>query len=200
MCIVEQLGNFKISTGCWRSQIFACVLVAQLCPTLCNAMDCSPPGSSVHGILQARILGWVAISSPGDLPDPGIKPRCAALQVDSLPSEPPGKSYIFLCSAPNPVPIRCLPFCCCYLFCCVVFCYFTSMKEGFQIVQQTDGDNDKSSDRACLSPTGSTPIILLTVNFLSTDQALRSEGGFLGHICWEEAVCMSDAEYNRNLR
>ena len=38
------------------------VLVAQLCPTLCDRMDCSPPGSSVHGILQARILEWVAIS------------------------------------------------------------------------------------------------------------------------------------------
>ena len=37
------------------------MLVAQLCPTLCDTMDCSPPGSSVHGILQARILEWVAI-------------------------------------------------------------------------------------------------------------------------------------------
>ena len=37
--------------------------VAQSCPTLCNPMDCSPPGSSIHGILQARILEWVAISS-----------------------------------------------------------------------------------------------------------------------------------------
>ena len=36
--------------------------VAQSCPTLCNPMDCSPPGSSVHAILQARILEWVAIS------------------------------------------------------------------------------------------------------------------------------------------
>ena len=36
--------------------------VAQSCPTLCNPGDCSPPGSSVHGILQARILEWVAIS------------------------------------------------------------------------------------------------------------------------------------------
>ena len=36
--------------------------VAQLCPTLCYPVDCSPPGSSVHGILQARILEWVAIS------------------------------------------------------------------------------------------------------------------------------------------
>ena len=38
-----------------------CVLVAQSCPTLCDAMDCSPRSSSVHGILQARILEWVAI-------------------------------------------------------------------------------------------------------------------------------------------
>ena len=45
---------------------------AQLCPTLCDPMDCSPPGSSVHGILQARILEWVAM--PRDLPDPGIEP------------------------------------------------------------------------------------------------------------------------------
>ena len=37
------------------------VLVAQLCLTLCDPMDCSPPGSSAHGILQARVLEWVAI-------------------------------------------------------------------------------------------------------------------------------------------
>ena len=41
----------------------AVVQVAQLCPTLCHARDCSPPDSSVHGILQARILEWVAMSS-----------------------------------------------------------------------------------------------------------------------------------------
>ena len=54
--------------------------------SLCDLMDCSPPGSSVHGILQARILEWVAILSPRDLLDPGIKPRSPALQADSLPS------------------------------------------------------------------------------------------------------------------
>ena len=46
----------------------------QSCLTLCNPMDCSLPGSSVHGILQARILEWVAMPSPGDLPDSGIEP------------------------------------------------------------------------------------------------------------------------------
>ena len=39
-----------------------CGLVAQLCLTLCDPMECSPPGSFLHGILQARIQGWVAIS------------------------------------------------------------------------------------------------------------------------------------------
>ena len=53
-------------------------------------MDSSPPGSSVHGILQARILEWVAISFSKDLPDPGTEPGSPALQVDSLPSESPG--------------------------------------------------------------------------------------------------------------
>ena len=61
--------------------------VIQSCPTLYDPMDCSPPASSVRGISQAGILEWVAIP-PGDLPDPGIKPRSLALQADSLPSEP----------------------------------------------------------------------------------------------------------------
>ena len=71
--------------------------VAQSCLTLCDPMDCSPPGSSVHGILQARILEWVAISlfpSPGDLPDPGIEPGSPVLQADALSSEPPGNPNI----------------------------------------------------------------------------------------------------------
>jgi len=55
-------------------------------------MACSLPGSSVYGILQARILEWVPFSFPGDLPDPGIEPGALSLQADSLPSEPPGKS------------------------------------------------------------------------------------------------------------
>ena len=67
-----------------------CVLVTQLCLTLCDPMDCSLPGSSVHGILQARILEWLPFLSPGDLPDPGIEPASPALQADSLPSEPLG--------------------------------------------------------------------------------------------------------------
>ena len=111
----------------------------QLCPTLCDPIDGSPPGTSIPVILQARTLEWVAISfsnawkwkvkvkslscvrvlatpwtaahqappsmgfsrqeywsrlpfpSPGDLPEPGIKPGSPALQADALPSEPPGR-------------------------------------------------------------------------------------------------------------
>ena len=52
-------------------QYFYCMWakVLQLCPTLCHPMDCSPPGSSVHAILQARILEWFAMPFTGDLPD-----------------------------------------------------------------------------------------------------------------------------------
>jgi len=46
---------------------------------------------TVHEILQARILEWVAVPFRGDLPNPGIKPRSPAFQEDSLPAEPPGK-------------------------------------------------------------------------------------------------------------
>ena len=46
------------------------------------------------GILEARILEWVAFPSPGYLPNPGIKPRFPALQADSLPAEPQGKPQI----------------------------------------------------------------------------------------------------------
>ena len=74
-----------------------CVLVTQLCPILCDHMDCSPPGSSVYGILQASILEWVAISLPGDLPDPGTEPRSLALLADSLPYEPLGKMKYAYC-------------------------------------------------------------------------------------------------------
>ena len=59
--------------------------------SLWDPMDCSLPGSSVHRILQARILERVAIPFSRESSDPGIKPGSPALQEDSSPSEPPGK-------------------------------------------------------------------------------------------------------------
>ena len=59
--------------------------VAQSCLTLCDPVDCSPPGSSVHGILQARILEWVAISSSRGFSRPRDRTQVSRI------SEPPGK-------------------------------------------------------------------------------------------------------------
>ena len=63
------------------------VKVPQSCPTLGD-----PLGYTVRGILQARILEWVAFPFSGGLPSPGIEPRFSVLQADSLPAEPQEKS------------------------------------------------------------------------------------------------------------
>ena len=73
---------------------FPKVLVAQLCPALCDHMDCSPSGSTVHGILQEGIL---ELGCHSLLPNPGFEPgslpNCRWIL---LPSEPPG-SCVFVC-------------------------------------------------------------------------------------------------------
>ena len=56
-----------------------------------NPMDCSPPGSSVHG--KNTVVGLL-FPPPGDLPHPGIEPGSSSLQADSLPSESPGKTLL----------------------------------------------------------------------------------------------------------
>ena len=68
-------------------------------PTLCIPMDGSPPGSPVHGILQAvGELPWSGLPcpSPGDFPDPGIEPESPTLQADSLLCESPGKVQLMV--------------------------------------------------------------------------------------------------------
>ena len=99
--LLEALGRIlfqDFSRSFWLAVSFdlqslscCCCLVAQSCPTLCDPMHCSPPGSSIHGIFQARILEWVAISFSRELPDPRVKPRFPSLHAGALPSEPPGK-------------------------------------------------------------------------------------------------------------
>ena len=67
-------------------------LVTQSCPALCIPVDCSPPGSSVHGDSPGKNNGMGLLGPPpGDLPDPEIELRFPALQEDPLPSGPPGK-------------------------------------------------------------------------------------------------------------
>ena len=81
-----------ISCRHWKTKVkvlFVLSSVNKSCPALCDPVDCSPPGSSV----QARILQWVAISSPGDLPKTGTEP---ALAGGFFTTEPPGKPlYLF---------------------------------------------------------------------------------------------------------
>ena len=67
---------------------------AQLCLTLCNPMDCKPPGSSFHGTLQARVLEWIAMPSSRGSAWPRDGPRSLTSpcwQADSWPLVPPGK-------------------------------------------------------------------------------------------------------------
>ena len=92
---VELLGTLQFNSfveclGFW-SLLCVC-LFAQLCLALWDTMDCSPPGSFVHGDSPGKNTGvGCHCPSPGHLPNPGIKPRSPALQVDSLPSETPGR-------------------------------------------------------------------------------------------------------------
>ena len=90
-----KMGSTWINWGSGHS------LVAKSCPTSCDLMDCSPPGSSVHGISQARMLEWVAISFSRGSSQPRdwtwvshIAGDPLLLQVDSLPTEPPWKPWI----------------------------------------------------------------------------------------------------------
>ena len=80
-----------VTRGC------CCCLAAQLCPTLCDPMDCSLPGSSVHVTSQARILEWVAISFSKGSSQPGIKLVSPALAGGFITSWPPGKPCCCCC-------------------------------------------------------------------------------------------------------
>ena len=96
-------GRFFITSTTWEAPT---VLVNQSCPTLWDLLDstdCSQTGSSVHGILQVRILGLVVFPSPGDLPHLGIKPRSPASNPSCLAEGPGTKSCTVLCpKAPLP--------------------------------------------------------------------------------------------------
>ena len=75
---------------------FLCAKSLQMCLTHCNPMDCSPPVSSVCGIIQVRILEWVAMNFSRDLSNPVIELGSHTLQADSLPTEPPEKQLQLL--------------------------------------------------------------------------------------------------------
>ena len=88
MTTIAEKGKKKYTGECMHAKSL------QSCPILCDSVDCSLSGSSVHEILQVRILEGLLCPSPGDLPHPGVESRSPALQEDSLLSEPPGKSLV----------------------------------------------------------------------------------------------------------
>ena len=79
----------------YRLCCYKCImcLVAQLCLTICNPMDCMQPARLLcpWGFSRQEYWSGLPCSSPGDHPNPGVKPSSPTLQVDSLPSELPGK-------------------------------------------------------------------------------------------------------------
>ena len=112
----------------------------------CDPMDCSLPGSSVHGIFQEEYWSGLPFPSLGDLLDPGIKPGYPALQADALPSEPPGERKVafnqntwkFLKeireaiseSSPSPTVCSLVNFWFFFVFYLVLHCLFTRLLKG----------------------------------------------------------------------
>ena len=95
-CIIgiKSMKTRKIPTLFFIHMVKVKMTAAQLCLTLWDPLDCSPLGSSVHGIIQARILKWVAIPFSRGFSWPWYWPESPALQADSLTSETPGKPLI----------------------------------------------------------------------------------------------------------
>ena len=83
----RELGSIKIMKKESESE------VAQSCRTLCESMDCSYQAPLSMGFSRQEYWSGLPLPSPGDLPNPGVKPGSPALQADALPSEPPGKSH-----------------------------------------------------------------------------------------------------------
>ena len=89
---LRSIHTFFSAFSLWFPSLCLC-LVTQSCPTLCNPMDSSPPGSSVHGILQAKILEWVAFLFSRGSSQPRDRTQVSRIAGDSLSSEPPGKAF-----------------------------------------------------------------------------------------------------------
>ena len=85
------VSSFQNQRYQMRSQHVYVSLVAQSCPTPCSAMDCSLPGSSVHGILQARILEWVTMPSSGESSVSRDQTHVSGFAGGFFTTEPPEK-------------------------------------------------------------------------------------------------------------
>ena len=77
-----------------KGNYLAACVCAQLCPALCDPLNCSPPGSSVHGIILTRILEWVVISFSRGSSQPGTELESPALAGGFFTAGPPGKPWL----------------------------------------------------------------------------------------------------------
>ena len=84
------MNNFMLITLLLKVKVSE-FMSAQSCPTVCDHMDCSLPGSSVRGIFQVRVLEWVTISFSRGSSRPRDRTGSPTLEADALTSEPPGK-------------------------------------------------------------------------------------------------------------
>ena len=86
--LLVPLGLVPSAAPCSKGVV---CFVAKLCPTLCHPMDCNPPVSSVHGISQARILEWIAISSSRESFSPKDQAHISCIADGFFMAEPLGK-------------------------------------------------------------------------------------------------------------
>ena len=109
-------GNF-INLSFKITRVYGCSFT-QSSLTLCDPMDCSPSGSSVHGIFQAGILEWLPLPTPRDLPDPGIEPESPASPalaggffITELPGKPSDNRHLHVtCGLTKPTHLHCYSF------------------------------------------------------------------------------------------
>ena len=146
--IQSQTQNLNINSGMflfqnsedkvdyWKKSAcgFYVLLVAQSYPTLCNPMNCSPPGSSVRGIFQTRILERVAISYSRDLPNPGslVSPALASECFTTMTLREAQKllSYleVWVWEGPDKGISRCI--------CCYRLCYLKTAGQFYRLVSR----------------------------------------------------------------
>ena len=132
-------------------------LVPQSCPTLCDPMDCIPPGSSVHGILQARMLEWAPVSSSraSSWPRGWIHLSCSLLHwpADSLPTEP-FRTFSGTMGVSYQRKLKFLKTCVCCRQSWAAFleriCLSRSWRHLKQISEVTDCELLKKSDVVCI--------------------------------------------------
>ena len=104
---ILEIGAIYLGLKSFLLMIQYLVLVTQSCLTLCDHMNYSLPGFSVSGISQARILSGLPFLPPGDLPNPGIKPRSPALAGGFFTTESPGKPFLFTFLDTSDITYKC---------------------------------------------------------------------------------------------